>query len=324
MAFIERRGKAWRVLIRRKGFPAESATFRLKGQADAWAREREGEIVGSRHGFLPRRTVRQAIERYKAKICPMHRGQRWEEIRLTKILRSLSFADRDLQAVTKDDIAAWKDGMTGLASSSMRREYGLLRAVFSTCVDEWGWLKSSPFQNGRPPAEGKPRSQRVSDADADKIIEALGYARGAKPETASQFVAVAFLLAIETAMRQGEMLSLDRMQIEGNVAHLLRTKNGDERDVPLSRTALALIALLPDEGYVFPVSSASADALFRKARDKTGLPINFHDSRREGTTRLAKKVDAMTLAKITGHRDLKTILRVYYSPRMSDIAALLD
>ena len=291
----------WRVQIRRRGFPSESATFRLKGQADAWA-----------------------IERYKTDVSPKHRGKRWELLRLDKILRTLDFADRDLQSVSKDDIAKWRDGMK-LAPSTCKREYGVLRAVFSTCVEEWGWIKVSPFRGVSPPKEGKPRKQRVSDADALTIATALGYVPGASPETASQYVAAAFLLGIETAMRKGEMLSLERDQISEQIAHLLKTKNGDERDVPLSKAAREIIAKLPTEGYIFPVADTTADTLFRKARDKVGLRnIHFHDSRREGTTRLSKKVDVLTLAKITGHKDVNLLLRVYYAPDMLDVAARLD
>jgi integrase len=313
----------WRVQIRRRGFPSESATFRLKAQADAWAAEREGELVGSRHGIIPRRTVRQAIERYVIDECPKHRGERWERIRLAKILRTLDFAERELQSVTRDDIARWRDGMT-LAPSSRCREYGLLRSVFAKCAREWGWIRESPFRLVSPPEAGKPRKRRVSDSEADAIVAALGYVRDTAPQTASHYVALAFLLGIETAMRKGEMLSLERAQVTGAIAHLLRTKNGDERDVPLSKAARAIIELLPDDGYLFPIAGGTADSLFRRARDKLGLDINFHDSRREGTTRLSKKVDVLTLAKITGHRDLKLLLRVYYAPDMADVATRLD
>jgi len=32
----------------------------------------------------------------------------------------------------------------------------------------------------------------------------------------------------------------------------------------------------------------------------------------------------MELAKISGHKDLKTLLAVYYAPTATDLAALLD
>ncbi|MFZ6658120.1 hypothetical protein [Undibacterium sp. TJN19] len=57
-------------------------------------------------------------------------------------------------------------------------------------------------------------------------------------ETKTQAAAVAYLFAIETAMRQGEIYGLLESHITGNVAQLPKTKNGMERDVLLSKQAL--------------------------------------------------------------------------------------
>jgi integrase len=329
MATIIRRGERYRVQIRRLGAPSQSATFHTKAQALAYAAQTEAEVVGARHGLVPRRTVRQALERYRDEISPQHRGVRWERVRITKFLKDtggLAFADRQLGQVQPADIASWRDGelKRGMASSSVRREYGLLRAVFNLAAREWGWLKVSPFRAVRPPPRGAARTRRVSDAEARAVCLALGYRRGSRPRTASQFVAASFLWCIETAMRQGEALSLERSAIALRVAHLERTKNGDDRDVPLGPGALALLALLPKEGRLFPVASGSCDTLFRRARGAAGLKdLHYHDSRREGTTRLAAKLDPLTLARVTGHRDLKTLLEVYYRPSMQAVARRL-
>lgn len=48
--------------------------------------------------------------------------------------------------------------------------------------------------------------------------------------------------------------------------------------------------------------------------------LHFHDLRREALTRLAAKVDVLTLAKISGHRDLRILSSVYYRPSMQDVA----
>lgn len=126
----------------------------------------------------------------------------------------------------------------------------------------------------------------MPDAETDAIIVALDYARGARPATSSQFIAAAFLLALEAMMRQGEVL-----------------------------------ALMPDEGTLFPVSSATCDTLFRRAREATGIEgLHFHDSRREATTRLSKKLDVLTLDKAGGWREVNMLLRAYYAPSVSDAA----
>ncbi|WP_420911992.1 tyrosine-type recombinase/integrase [Muribacter muris] len=74
---------------------------------------------------------------------------------------------------------------------------------------------------------------------------------------------------------------------------------------------------------VFQIKSTTHDTVFRKMKDLAGLgneDLHFHDSRREALSRLAKKVDVMTLAKISGHRDIKILLNTYYAPDMADIA----
>jgi integrase len=83
--------------------------------------------------------------------------------------------------------------------------------------------------------------------------------------------------------------------------HLPKTKNGDARDVPLSTAALKLLGLLPKEGPLFLVAASTCDTLFRRARDAAGIEgMHFHDSRREATTRLAKRLDVLQLAKAGG------------------------
>jgi len=44
MASILKVGEKWRALIRRKGHPVYCKTFRVKTQAEAWARSVEGDI----------------------------------------------------------------------------------------------------------------------------------------------------------------------------------------------------------------------------------------------------------------------------------------
>jgi integrase len=64
--------------------------------------------------------------------------------------------------------------------------------------------------------------------------------------------------------------------------------------------------------------------MFRKARDQMGITgLHFHDSRAEALTRLARRVDVMTLAKISGHKDLSILQNTYYRETAQEIAARL-
>lgn len=115
------------------------------------------------------------------------------------------------------------------------------------------------------------------------------------------------------------------MDLKEQVAYLPDTKNGDDREVPLSKAAVRLLGYIWKEGRLFRLSDATRDTLFRKAVKKVGLEnLHFHDSRAEATTRMAKKVEALALAKTTGHKDLKVLLDRYYRVTAKEIAKMLN
>jgi integrase len=63
--------------------------------------------------------------------------------------------------------------------------------------------------------------------------------------------------------------------------------------------------------------------MFRKARDQCGLSgFTFHDSRATALTLLSRKVDILTLQRISGHRNINA-LAVYYRESSASIAARL-
>jgi len=113
------------------------------------------------------------------------------------------------------------------------------------------------------------------------------------------------------------------------------TKNGSSRDVPLSPRALETLRdqVKTSEVYVFPLSPNAFKLAFhrglkraRRYHLQTKQPdprmfvdLRFHDLRHEATSRLAETFQAHELAKITGHRDLRMLLR-YYHPKAEDLA----
>lgn len=340
MASFEKRSGAWRVTIRLRG-QRESATFSTKAAAAAWASEREREILRVAEGGLPNRSVREALVRYRDEVSPSKRGALWEVRRLDAFLGVAKPApgrtaqppvlgallDLPIAAVTTADLAGWRTArLRKVAASTVSREINLLSAVFETARKEWMWIRTRPFSDLARPQSPPARKQRISDADALRLCLALGFDETKPVSNKSHQIAVALLLGIETAMRRGEMLALRWSDVRGKVAHLPMTKNGQAREVPLSRRAVALLEKLRglDAARCFTVAPATADTLYRAAKLRAGLPgINFHDSRREGTSRLSKKVDVLTLARITGHKDLNELM-TYYQTDMAEVARGLD
>ena len=179
------------------------------------------------------------------------------------------------------------------------------------------------------PVEGAPRSRRVTPRETKMICRRLHYRTGHAPKTKSQEVALAFMLGLRTAMRAGEILSLGRDTLDmkrrvATVKHKMQYLTQRPREIPLSRHALRLLRPVADRQQCFTISSKSLDALFRKARDQLMIEdLHFHDTRAEALTRLSRKVDVMTLAKISGHTDLRILQEVYYREAAEDIAARL-
>jgi integrase len=135
-------------------------------------------------------------------------------------------------------------------------------------------------------------------------------------------------LAVETAMRRGELLGLrwEHIDLGNRVAHLPITKNGEGRYVPLSSRAVATLEGLPRSlsGYVFPIKPQTVAAAFMKATDRAGLgDIRFHDLRHTATTALATKLpNVIELAAVTGHTSL-SMLKRYYHPKAAELAKKL-
>lgn len=318
MATISKRGGRWRAQIRRRGHKALSETFETKARAKAWATQQEAEILAGSRGEYPKKSFADALDKYLAEESIKRAGYRWEKIRIEAFKHSTTLS-RPINSLTEAHIAEWRNERLGAVSgATVRREMALLGSIFDVARREWRWCAANPMREVSKPQGSAARRKGVHPDSIAAISSNLVGPSGKQ-------VFRAFLLAIETAMRKGEILGLAWAAISGAVAHLPKTKNGDARSVALSREALRLIEEQRglDPVKVFTVDLASADTLFRKAVKKAGIQdLHFHDSRSEAITRLSRKLDVLELARQVGHRDLKSLL-IYYAPSVADMAKKL-
>lgn len=316
----------WRVRVRKAGV-TKSETFKTKAEAQAWGNEQEVEAVSVRRGSVPKKTLGDAIKRYKEEVIPAKRGARWELLRIDLLERVWDRSDKLFVDITSEDFIWLRDArLKKVSPASVIRELTILKAMFSLALSEWKWLHLNPTKGVKMPPEPAHRTRRVSEADIAAILTAAGYVDDDAPvQSSMDQTMVAFLLGCETAMRSGEMLAIRRRYYhrDKSVVHVPRSKTGAARDVPLTPRAIVLLDKLTGEDQLFTISDQVRDTLFRSARDRSGVEdLHFHDTRREGTSRLSKKVDVLTLARITGHRDLN-MLMVYYQTDMAAVAATL-
>lgn len=309
MPTYERRENGWRAKIRLAGLPSESASFDTKAQSVAWALAREKELRETRKGNILPRSLGQAIDRYLIEVAPTHRGSRYEALRLNALrgdgkgepLPPLP-VHKLLDEVTVADMTTWQRArLAQVKPATVLREINLLRSVWESARRDWQWCTGNPIKDVRKPPKPPPRRRVISPDELRRL-----------------------LLALETAMRSGEMLGLTwgAVHLDRRFVTLRETKNGDARDVPLSTRAVELIGMMAgaDPVRVFTLSSASLDVLFRRARDRCGIvDLHFHDSRATALTRLSERLDVLELARMVGHRDLKSLM-VYYRKTAAQLA----
>jgi integrase len=312
-----------RVMVKGK---RTSGTFDTKGAALAWEAEQRTTGAG---GGATTQTCRDAFEKYEREVSKKKKGHRWEALRLAAFGRS-ELGDVKIRDVDASHVAAWRDERLkpsdpkkrAVQGSTVQREMNLLSNVFTIARKEWKWVTASPTTDVKRPKGNKARFRRITEDEIKEICQALGWCER-PPVTKQQSIAAAFLFAIETAMRAGEICALRPEWIKGRVAHLPETinKNGEWRDVPLSPRAIKILKMVPDG---FGVTAASLDAMFRTARRKRTKieDMTFHDTRHEAITRLAKKLHVLDLARMVGHKDIRKLM-IYYNISAEDIASKL-
>ena len=379
MATFRKRGPyQWEAQIRRRGYPAQSKTFNTKVEAEAWAKMIESEM--SRGVWVSRSeaeatTLYEALVRYEEEVSPAKKGAE-QESSIIKTCKAVDLAKRPLAAIRSADLAKLRDEwLKDYKPATVLRRLAVLSHVFNIARKEWGMESlSNPVELVRKPQPNNARTRRIvaaeppSDLPGDSETVADRGAQDGELEHVAAASGSALLpsivwLAVETAMRRGEIVSLrwEHVDLKRRVAHLPATKNGDARDVPLSTRAVAVLQAIKDAqeaardkggdgncedhddaGRVFNIRADAVTRAFERAVErarKTYLKackeagqrhdgkfltdLRFHDLRHEATTRLASIFPMHELTKITGHKDPRMLMR-YYHPRAEDLAKRLD
>lgn len=324
MAKPRKRGNRWYIEVRERGY-YESSTHRTKRQAEIW----RDQVLRDLDENRPRgaHTLTEAMRRYANEVSSGKGGWRREQIMFARFERDMPYASDPIDAIRPAQIADWRDRrLTEIKPSSVRRELVALTSCMEHVRREWGWLSTNPCRDVKKPSAGHSRNQTISDAQRDALFEYAGYRRGVPPITQRQLICAALDLALETAMRAGEIRGLKgpHIHLAERYVHLPTSKTGRARDVPLSKKAVAILESL-DCNEPFSISGSQLDANFRKLKRLCGLQgeFTFHDSRATAITRLARKLPIEALARVSGHTDMRS-LQGYYREHASNLATMLD
>jgi integrase len=303
-----------------------SATFDTKRQAQAWVAEMVTKGTGV---AIATGTLRELSSRYKSEVSETKRGAHWEVIRLDMYAREYAdLFDRKLTTIQREDIEqVINDRLKQVKPSTVNRDLNLISNVFKY-GRRWRMMSHDPMTDIKRPKDPPPRDRRVSEAEESMLLQAMSYSDDMPVSSQRQKVAIAFLIALETAMRQGEIAKTKWSDVHIDERYIFLphtiTKTAVSRNVPLSARAIELIGRLDqNKETMLGVSAGVVSTMFRAAVANCGIDnLTFHDARHEATTRLAGKLQVLDLARVTGHRDIKQLM-TYYNKDARELAGLL-
>jgi integrase len=326
MATIRKHRNKYQVQIRRKGFASLTKTFPLLTDAKEWARHQErladrGEL-GPNRKELERTSLSELVKRYLDEVVPSKKGADIERIMLEAFLRH-KICKKRLSELTTADFANYRDErLKTITAKSLKRQLSPLSNMFEVARVDWMLpLRGNPLSDLSLKVKDNKRERRLREGEFDRLMQAA-------QKTRNPLLIPVVRLALETAMRRGEILALRfrDVDIERCTATIRESKNGYSRTIPLSSPAVAIlettIAVMDDNAKahnkrLFPLSPIAVRLAWDKLTKRAKIDdLHFHDLRHEAISRFFEKgLTVPEVASISGHRDIRMLMRYAHADK---------
>ena len=325
MGYIRVRNGRYESNIRRKGYAPITKTFTSREVAKRFIKSTE--IAMEQGDYAPRSsmTVGELMQKYEAEYLPTLKNggdsHKWRVRLLKRYFEDLPLAD-----LTPAHLAKYRDQrLLKVAPLTVKRDLSVLSSAINTAVMEWDIpLDLNPVSRIRFKNADIPRDRRLQHEEEELLLSK------AYPCLKRQII-----VAIETAMRQGEIYSIKKSDInaQNQTLRIPETKTDKPRTIPLSTRALkALTEQMRASGNVvqmvdrpiFEVNRWTEWNRFTRLKEQCGIEdLRFHDLRHEATSRLFERgFNVMEVASITGHENLKHLKRYTHIKPESLVARL--
>ncbi len=333
MANIEKRTSStgdisYRVVVRIKGYPRQSATFAKLTDARKWEQQTEAAMREGRHfktSAAKKHTVAEIIARYLKQI-EKQKPKRYIDVKskldwwneqigycsLADISKSLIAEKRELLLTEK----IGKDKTTRTRTTATANRYmTVLSHLFTVAMNEWELIENHPMNKLSKLKEPRGRVRFLDDNERKKLLDACRQSK----HTALYTIVV---LALSTGARRGEITNLRWADVDfkRKVITLHETKNGERRILPLAGHAYECMAQHEkirriDTDFVFPATNPKLTTNFQFYWDKAVedaeiKDFRFHDLRHSAASYLAMNGASLAeIAEVLGHKTLQMVKR---------------
>jgi integrase len=238
--------------VRRKGYPDEVASFNTKSEAQIWARGIESAMDQGLHQSInaaKELLFADLLRRYRHEVTPSKRGAQRESESIQFMLRQ-KISGYSMANLTPVAIASYRDErLKTVGAGTIIRELSILSSIITHARKEWGLPMANPCALVRKPPTPQGRARLLTSTEEAKLLHELKPVRRRSP-----WMLPLVILALESAMRRGELLALqwENIDLDLQTALLPLTKNGLSRKVPLSKKAVAILVGLPNRSGAGP------------------------------------------------------------------------
>lgn len=330
MASIEKRKTAddqitYRVKIRLKGFPTQTATFERLTDARRWVQQTESAIREGRYFKTTesrRHTLEEAIDRYIRDILPTKPKSSKDQATQLNWWKG-AVGKHCLADITPSVIAECRDQLskmetsrgTAKSAATVNRYLAILSHLFTIAVKEWGWIEENPLRKVSKLKEPRGRIRFLSPDERERLLNAC-------KESDSECLYLIVVLCLSTGARKMEILGLKWQDVDlvRGVFTLHETKNGERRVLPLVGHSMSLMKEHAKvrhlhSNYVFPNYNGSKSIDIRTpwetALKKAEIEdFRFHDLRHSAASYLAMNGATLAeIAEVLGHKTLQMVKR---------------
>ena len=307
MATIRKRNNKYQVQVRIKGQYA-SDTFVNLNHARSWIRQKEieleGRVLGKR--YKPK-TMLEILNQYKKKTTPLKKSSQNEIIIINALVKH-KWIQKPLSSLCPSDVANYRDmRLQTIKASSFAREFCILKHALKVAEVEWNWnVPTNLLGNIKIPKVHAKAIRRIDDIDLERLLIASA-------KHTNKYLNPIIKLALETAMRRGEILSLKWSDIDMHRGLIIidNTKTGFSRSIQMNdKVRFVLSSLNKEDERVFPITINSLRLCYQRLCKKLCVKVRFHDFRHEAISRLFEKnLSIPHIASISGHRTMSQLFR---------------
>ena len=310
MASIRYRNSLYQVQIRMKNLSL-SQSFPTLQSARRWASCEEARIIRESDPSYRYRahSLAEVLENYQRRIL-IDKGRSHPDRWIVQAFLKLGWIRKSLDQLSVQDIADYRDQrLKIIKASSLHRQFFVLRHALTIAGREWDWdVPEGLLERVRIPPKAPQAIRRITQKQQIKLLSTC-------LETGRKDIHLIVLIALRTALRRSEILSLNwkDIDLDNRLITIHHTKNGHYRTLPIAKDLhLQLLkSRRAEEGMLFTLSANALRLAFDRIRAKADLKdIRFHDLRHEAISSFFEMgLTVPEVAMISGHRTLSMLMR---------------